>query len=48
VPQIAAVWQEGGTGQLSAFAVSFFHLFSPFPSLFSYYRDLKDNGTDLV
>lgn len=23
VPQIAAVWQEGGTGQLSAFAVSF-------------------------
>jgi len=22
VPQIAAIWKEGGTGQLSAFAVS--------------------------
>ena len=26
LPQILTVWQEGGTGQLSAFAVSF-HLF---------------------
>jgi mannose-P-dolichol utilization defect 1 len=26
VPQIAAIWQEGGTGQLSAFAVSFPHV----------------------
>ena len=27
VPQIAAVWSEGGTGQLSAFAVSSSHFF---------------------
>jgi mannose-P-dolichol utilization defect 1 len=28
VPQIAAVWQEGGTGQLSAFAVCYVPLSS--------------------
>lgn len=30
VPQILAIWQEGGTGQLSAFTVSFQHLDSLF------------------
>lgn len=31
VPQILAIWQEGGTGQLSAFTVSFF---ATFPGLY--------------
>jgi mannose-P-dolichol utilization defect protein 1 len=30
VPQIAAIWQEGGTGQLSAFAVSISPVFFSF------------------
>lgn len=29
VPQILAIWQEGGTGQLSAFAVRIFFFISP-------------------
>lgn len=30
LPQILAVWQEGGTGQLSAFAVSISHLITTY------------------
>jgi mannose-P-dolichol utilization defect 1 len=32
VPQIVAVWQEGGTGQLSAFAVSYFGFYYFLPT----------------
>lgn len=35
LPQIMAVWQEGGTGQLSAFAVSY--LSSPYPFIWTSY-----------
>lgn len=31
VPQIAAIWQQGGTGQLSAFTVCLLALFAPSP-----------------
>jgi mannose-P-dolichol utilization defect protein 1 len=42
VPQIAAVWQEGGTGQLSAFAV-FNYLAGSLSRIFTTLQEVDDN-----
>ncbi|KAK1830381.1 choline-sulfatase [Podospora conica] len=42
VPQIAAIWQEGGTGQLSAFAV-FNYLAGSLSRIFTTLQEVDDN-----